>query len=104
MANSQTRQMSPRDDAHSRPRDPSRKRLNELYGRVVDRKTAAMAAVQQQLKDLTASHLEGTSGLSDRDFQEQFKQLEEDIFDCERELSLVLFGKNQLIGIFQDVD
>ncbi|KAJ0285615.1 hypothetical protein COL940_003460 [Colletotrichum noveboracense] len=104
MANSQTRQMSPRDDAHSRLRDPSRKRLNELYGRVVDRKTAAMTAVQQQLKDLTASHLEGTSGLSDRHFQEQFKRLEEDIYNCEEELSLVLFGKNQLIGIFQDVD
>ncbi|KAI8315459.1 hypothetical protein K4K61_001439 [Colletotrichum sp. SAR11_59] len=104
MANSQIRQMSPRDDAHSRPRDPSRKRLNELYGRFVDRKTAAMAAVQQQLKDLTASHLEGTSGLSGRDIQGQFKRLEEDIYDCERELSLVLFGKNQLIGIFQDVD
>ncbi|KAI8268821.1 hypothetical protein K4K58_004144 [Colletotrichum sp. SAR11_239] len=104
MANSQTRQMSPRDDAHSRPRDPSRKRLNELYGRVVDRKTAAMTAIQQQLKDLTASHLEGTSGLSDRDFQGQFKRFEEDIYNCEEELSLVLFGKNQLIGIFQDVD
>ncbi|EQB58475.1 hypothetical protein CGLO_01282 [Colletotrichum gloeosporioides Cg-14] len=104
MANSQTRQMSPGEDAHSRPRDPSRKRLNELYGRVVDRKTAAMTDVQQQLKDLTASHVEGTSGLSDRNFQEQFKRLEEDVYGCEKELSLVLLSKNQLIGILQDVD
>ncbi|KAK2770746.1 hypothetical protein CKAH01_04253 [Colletotrichum kahawae] len=104
MANSKTRQMSPKDDTHSRPRDPNTKRLNQLYGRVVDRKTAAMTVVQQQLKDLAASHLEGTSGLSNRDFQAQFKRLEDDIYSCEEELSLVLFSKNQLIGIFQDAD